>query len=91
MEIDIRTHEIFIEHKCGLVHMTQEEHLYDSLSENLIFFYPKYNKMILHKIIGTDNEKNLPIVDTKSNESEWTVNNNEELEMALDLMFVDTQ
>jgi hypothetical protein len=67
--------------------MSPEEHVYDSPSGDLIFFYPKSNKIILHKVIGRDTKQNMPIVDTKNKEGEWVVNNNEELEMALDLMF----
>ncbi len=87
MEINIKTHELFIESKCGLISMTPEEHIYDSPSEDLIFFYPKNNKIILRKITGRDYSLNMPIVDFKNNEGEWFVKDNEELEMALELMF----
>ena len=67
--------------------MTPEEHVYDSPSGDFIFFFPNKNKITTNKIIGRDKQQNMPIVDTKNNESEWSVSNNEELEMALELMF----
>ena len=84
MEVDLKTHEIFINSKCGLISMTQELHVYDTFEGGMLFFYTHSNKITLNKIIGRSKVENMPIVDTKNSESEWKVCNNEELQLALD-------
>lgn len=86
MDIDIRTHEIFISSKCGLISMSKNEHVYDSPSGRFIFFYPKENKMTINKILEINEQTNMPIVSMKEIENEWSVSNNEELEIAVDII-----
>ena len=86
MEITDKTHEIFIIAKCGLVSMTGDKHIYVCSNGDLIFFYPALNVLRLHKVTERDTEHNMPIVNTKTFESEWKVNNNEDVEMALEMI-----
>ena len=86
MEIDNYTHEIFTNFKCGLISMTQEKHVYDTQKGDFLFFYPSRNKITINRVVGRTKKTNLPIVKTEINESEWEVNDNEELKMALDLI-----
>lgn len=86
MEIDIKTHEIFIESKCGLISMTNKEHVYDTPAGDLIFFLPQDNKITVNKVVGRNTALNMPIVDTKNTDSEWVINNNDDLKMALEMI-----
>lgn len=86
MNITSKTHEIFIELKYALVHMTSSEHLYQTPQNDLLFLYPEKNKMTLHKIVGRNLDFNMPIINFKSPDSEWNVKNDEEIKMALELL-----
>lgn len=85
MEPDINTYHIFSGSKCGLISMTQEKHVYDTQKGEFLFFYPKINKLTLHKITGINTEFNMPIVDF-DNEIDWKVSDNKELQIALDII-----
>lgn len=63
MIVDTTTFKMFIDHKCGLVSMSEELHVYDTISNHLLFFRPLKNKITLHNIIGSDKEMNMPVVD----------------------------
>jgi hypothetical protein len=84
MEINKKTFEIFSYFKCGMVSMDgKEKHVYNTIKGDVLFFYPSRNKLTLNKVIGRDTEMNMPIVNTETNEKEWTVSNNQELCAAL--------
>lgn len=90
MKVSEKTHRVFIELKYGLVHMASEEHLYKCpSSEDLLFFYPEKNKMSLHKIVGRDSNMNMPIINTQVPDSEWAVNNDDDIKMALEIIAGD--
>ena len=86
MEVTSKTHEIFIELKYALVHMSTDEHLYQTPKNDLLFLYPEKDKMTLHKIIGRNLEFNMPIINVKSPDSEWVVKNDDDIKMALELL-----
>lgn len=56
------------------------------LPGGLFFFYPKENKMTINKILEINEQTNMPIVSMKEIENEWSVSNNEELEIAVDII-----
>jgi len=90
MEVSEKTHRIFIELKYGLVHMATEELLYNCpSSDDLIFFYPNKNKIALHKILGRDTDKNMPIINMTTPNIELTVKNNEDVKIALEIISGD--
>jgi hypothetical protein len=86
MNVNDETLGLFPKFKCGLVHMLPKEHLYETPAGDLIFFYPELNKIKLNKIVGRDTTVNMPIVDTIDDKLEWIVNDNEELETALEII-----
>ncbi len=80
MECNDETFEIFSRHRCPMISMKgKDKHIYVTLKGDFIFFYPSKNKMTLNKVIDRDEEQNMPIVQTETNENKWVVNNNNEL------------
>jgi len=83
MECNEKTWDLFSKNKCGLISLSKEKVVHDTLSGDFLFFYPLSNKLTLNKNIGRDSELNMPIVNTKNSEKEWVVNSNADLEKAL--------
>ena len=80
MKCDTETFEIFAKNKCAMIMMEgKERQVYETAKGDMLFFYPSRNKMTLNKVIGRDNERNMPIVRTEINEKEWEVKDNDEL------------
>jgi hypothetical protein len=72
MECNEETFKLFADNKCGMISMDgKEKQVYDTPSGDFLFFYPSRNKMTLNKVIGRNEEMNMPIVRTKINENEW--------------------
>lgn len=88
MECNAETFKIFADNKCGLISMDGKEKLvYDTPSGDFLFFYPSRNKMTLNKVVGRNEEKNMPIVRTEINEKEWlVVDSNEALAKILNCL-----
>jgi hypothetical protein len=66
--------------------MTKERIVYDTQKSDFIFFYPSKNRITVNRVIGRSKEENMPIISTDTNDSEWEIENNEELQIALDLI-----
>lgn len=72
MECNEETFKLFADNKCRMISMDgQEKQVYDTPSGDFLFFYPSRNKMTLNKVIGRNEEMNMPIVRTEINEKEW--------------------
>ena len=72
MECNEETFKLFAYNKCGLIMMDGKEKLvYDTPSGDFLLFYPSRNKLTLNKVVGRNEELNMPIVRTEINEKEW--------------------
>jgi hypothetical protein len=72
MECNEETFKLFADNKCGLIMMDgKEKQVYDTPSGDFLFFYPSRNKITLNKVVGRNEELNMPIVRTDINEKEW--------------------
>ena len=85
MECNEETFKLFSDNKCGMIMMDgKEKMVYDTPSDFFLFFYPSRSKMTLNKVVGRDEQMNMPIVCTDLNEKEWIdIKNNSELSVIL--------
>ncbi len=83
MKCSTKTFSIFTRAKCGLVSMSNDKLVHDTVNGDIIFFYPFQNKLTLNKVTGRSEKFNMPIVETEINIKEWKVETNEQLEIAL--------
>ena len=90
MECNTETFEIFSKHKCAMIMMEgKEKQVYETPKGDMLFFYPSRNKMTLNKVVGRDEEMNMPIVRDEINEKLWEVKNNSELNNILNSLMFD--
>jgi hypothetical protein len=75
----------FAAHKCALIRLNEEEMVFTTPKDDIIFFYPSQNKMTLKKVIGRDTMYdimyNFPM--TEINEKEWEIKDINQLNEAL--------
>lgn len=83
MKCSTKTFSTFTNAKCGLVSMSKDKLVHDTPNGVILFFYPFQNKMTLNKVIGRSEEYNLPIIQKEIHIKEWKIENNEQLEIAL--------
>lgn len=89
MTVTENTFNIFTNNKCGFVHMTENDILYITEDDKrMLFLYPDIGRLVMHYVIGRDNEKNMPIIGEP--EKSWVVENDTQLDSLLKTICVQS-